>query len=69
LAQLFYLGFFLLCISFGLFHVYILADFSPSIIFHLNPYPNMKRRLFIGVVRLAGGWTIRFEAMVAAVLF
>jgi hypothetical protein len=24
----------------------------------------MKRRLFIGIVRLAGGWMIRFEAMV-----
>jgi len=23
----------------------------------------MKRHLFIGIVRLAGGWMIRFEAM------
>jgi hypothetical protein len=29
----------------------------------------MKRRLFIGIVRLADGSMIRFEAMVAAVLF
>jgi len=31
--------------------------------------PNTKRRLCIGIVRLAGGWMIRCEAMVAAVLF